>query len=69
MEASYRKLMETVEHVFTHFVLKLFVFTADVPKNAKAPAGCRWVGADVLDGEAFPSVMRKIIDAARRNGV
>ncbi len=69
MPARYRKLVETVEHVFTHFALRLFVFVADVQRNAAAPEGCRWVSDAALDGEAFPSLMRKVIAVARRSGV
>jgi A/G-specific adenine glycosylase len=66
VEASYRKLTQVVEHVFTHFALTLSVFVADVAKNAEAPKDCRWVSAKALDGEAFPSLMRKVISLARR---
>jgi A/G-specific adenine glycosylase len=69
MAASYRKLGERVEHVFTHFALTLSVFVADVPQNVTTPAGCRWVGAQALDGEALPSLMRKVVAVARRTGV
>ncbi len=67
MPASYRKLMPAVEHVFTHFALTLFVFVADVPQNAATPEGCRWVSAKALDGEALPSLMRKVVVVARQN--
>jgi len=69
LATSYRKLMQTVEHAFTHFALTLFVFAAEVPQKTKAPDGCRWVSAETLDGEAFPSLMRKVISVARQNGV
>jgi A/G-specific adenine glycosylase len=65
MPASYRRLGERVEHVFTHFALTLFVFVADVPRNTAPPEGCRWVSAKALDGEAFPSLMRKVVALAR----
>jgi A/G-specific adenine glycosylase len=69
LPASYRKLMQTVEHVFTHFALTLFVFVAEVPQKTKVPEDCRWVSAEALDGEAFPSLMRKVVSLARQNGV
>jgi len=65
VQASYRKLVPVVEHVFTHFALTLSVFAADVPQDTAAPDGCRWVSAKALDGEAFPSLMRKVIVVAR----
>nr|WP_040581335.1 A/G-specific adenine glycosylase [Methyloferula stellata] len=66
---SYRKLAGTVEHVFTHFALTLSVFIADVPQNTPPPEGCRWVSAEALDGEALPSLMRKVVALARQNKV
>ena len=30
-------------HQFTHFILTLDIFVADVEPIAKAPQGCRWV--------------------------
>jgi A/G-specific adenine glycosylase len=69
LKASYRKLIQTVEHVFTHFALVLFVFVTEVSQKTRAPEGCRWVSDAALDGEAFPSLMRKVISLARQNGV
>lgn len=66
--ADYRKLKMPVTHVFTHFSLSLDIFVADVAEATKAPAGCRWVSHADLDGEALPSVMRKIIAAVRNSG-
>jgi A/G-specific adenine glycosylase len=61
--AKWKKLPGHVEHVFTHFALRLTVFTA--VSEAKAPKGARFVKDHVLDDEALPSVMRKIIEHAR----
>jgi A/G-specific adenine glycosylase len=69
LQISYRKLMQTVEHVFTHFALTLFVFVAEVPQKTKAPEDCRWASGEALDDEAFPSLMRKVVSLARQNGV
>jgi len=69
MAAPYRQLSGSVEHVFTHFALRLFIFAASVPKKTAAPEDCRWVSDAALDGEAFPSVMRKIVALARENEV
>jgi len=61
--AKWKKLPGHVEHVFTHFALRLTVFVA--VSEAKAPKGARFVKDHVLDDEALPSVMRKIIEHAR----
>ncbi|MEX0957616.1 MAG: A/G-specific adenine glycosylase [Rhizobiaceae bacterium] len=50
-------------HVFTHFSLELAVYRADVGAIA-APAGCWWSHPDNLMGEALPTVMKKVIEAA-----
>jgi len=55
-----------VAHTFTHFRLGAMVFRAHVRNDppltlwARQPQ-CRWVHRDALQGEALPSVMRKII--------
>jgi A/G-specific adenine glycosylase len=58
---KWRRLPGIVRHVFTHFPLELAVFTAPVPRAAKAPKGARWVKITDLPGEALPSVMRKVL--------
>jgi A/G-specific adenine glycosylase len=50
-----------VTHVFTHFLLELVVYTAEVPSRTRAPTGMRWVPIATLADEAFPNVMRKVI--------
>ncbi len=67
VEASYRKLDQEIEHVFTHFALRLEVHVAEVAASQRAPDGCRFVAARDLGKEAFPSVMRKVIEAVRRS--
>ncbi|MBY0612890.1 MAG: A/G-specific adenine glycosylase [Beijerinckiaceae bacterium] len=49
------------EHVFTHFALRLDVYVAKIGASRPAPAGMRW--AD-LTAEAFPTVFRKVLEAA-----
>ena len=61
--ANWKKLPGHVEHVFTHFALRLTVFVANT--QAKAPKGARFVKDALLDDEALPSVMRKVIEHAR----
>ncbi|MGI9422052.1 MAG: A/G-specific adenine glycosylase [Hyphomicrobiaceae bacterium] len=55
-----------VVHTFTHFRLEIDVFRAIVPSDAGLTfwadaSRCRWVRRNDLDGQALPSVMRKII--------
>lgn len=51
-----------IEHTFTHFHLVLDVLMADC--DGATPDGYRWLPAAALAGEAFPSVMRKVLEAA-----
>jgi A/G-specific adenine glycosylase len=67
VEASYRKLGREVTHAFTHFALRLDIYVAEVSSGRRAPKGYRFVPDCGLDKEAFPSVMRKIIEAVRQN--
>jgi len=53
----------SIAHVFTHFALDLVVYRADVSDTAP-PAGHRWVATAEIDGEAFPTVIKKAIEAA-----
>jgi len=64
LAAEWRRVLAPVTHTFTHFHLTLDVFSADVPRDAPAPAPCRWVPLGDLPGEALPSVMRKVLAAA-----
>jgi A/G-specific adenine glycosylase len=59
--ATYRCLPGTVEHVFTHFALRLRVFVAGPLGHVAAPAGHRFVSPSELEGEALPTVMRKVV--------
>jgi A/G-specific adenine glycosylase len=65
LAADWRRVLAPVTHTFTHFHLTLDVFTADLLAGTPAPNGCRWVSADDLQGEALPSVMRKVFAAAQ----
>ncbi len=56
------RLAGTASHVFTHFSLELTVFRADCDD---APAGdWWWSDRSSLTGEALPTVMKKVIEAA-----
>ena len=58
---KWRRLPGVVTHVFTHFPLELTVYAADVPRNARAPDGARWVLVKELKDEALPTVVRKVL--------
>jgi A/G-specific adenine glycosylase len=60
-DRAWRRLPGSVHHVFTHFPLELTVFVAEVPKSTRAPAGMRFVQRSKLDGEALPTLMRKVV--------
>jgi A/G-specific adenine glycosylase len=56
----------TVTHTFTHFKLETMVYRTLVPGEAALtfwadPTRCSWVSRRDLDGQALPTVMRKII--------
>lgn len=53
----------SINHVFTHFSLDLAVFRADVGAMA-TPPGAFWSGPAEILGEALPTVMKKVIEAA-----
>jgi A/G-specific adenine glycosylase len=64
LEADWRKIPGAVSHVFSHFSLELQVFAAKVSQRKRAPENCWW--SLEVDAEALPSVMRKVVDHARR---
>ncbi len=65
VKANWRLLPGGVDHIFTHFALRLSVFAAKARVGSKAPAGMRWATHDDLADEAFPTVMRKVIAHAQ----
>jgi A/G-specific adenine glycosylase len=65
--AAWRRLREPVEHVFTHFALRLTVYRGDVGLDVSAPAGMRFVPEVDLGLEALPSVMQKVRQLAHRS--
>jgi A/G-specific adenine glycosylase len=58
--ADWKKLAGNVEHVFTHFALRLAVFHAAAPRGLRAPQGMRWVAEQDVEDEALPTLMRKV---------
>ncbi len=67
-QPKWQKLPGAVDHVFTHFPLRLTVFLAHFPRPTTAPAGMRWERIANLPGEALPNVMRKVIAHALKEG-
>jgi A/G-specific adenine glycosylase len=61
--ANWQRANHAVRHVFTHFPLELTVFRACVSLDTQAPEGMRWLPADDIAGEAFPTVFRKVLAA------
>ncbi len=62
-----------VTHIFTHFRLEMAVMRALVPVDVSLdlwaePERCRWVHRRDLANEALPSVMKKIIAHALKDG-
>jgi A/G-specific adenine glycosylase len=64
LPADWRRLRERVEHVFTHFALRLTVYAGLVPASTPAPDGARFVSERTLASEALPSVMQKVRQVA-----
>lgn len=62
LEARWTRLAVPVDHVFTHFALKLTVERSEVGAKTAAPPGCWWAMSP--SEEALPSVMKKAIEAA-----
>lgn len=64
LAAEWRRLPAPVAHTFTHFHLELDVWRASVPTTTTAPAGMWWSAAADIDGEALPSLFRKVVAGA-----
>lgn len=60
-ESEWQKVKIVVEHTFTHFHLELIVWRT---KINNAVMGCRFVDVNTLQGEALPSLMRKVVGVA-----
>ena len=54
----------SVDHVFTHFPLRLEVYAAEVGMKVEAPAPYRWSSPNGPDGEALPTLFRKVLGAS-----
>jgi A/G-specific adenine glycosylase len=67
VDADFVELDAAVVHVFTHFRLELRIQRARLTRFAAGcvpPSAGRFVARDQLDGEALPTVMRKVLVAA-----
>lgn len=64
LKARWRRLPGTVAHGFTHFDLELVILTATA--NSTAVDDGVWVAPARFKDHALPSVMKKVIDRARR---
>lgn len=53
----------SVSHVFTHFALELIVFVGHASADTPAPPSYRWVVPTQFETEAWPSIMRKVLEA------
>jgi A/G-specific adenine glycosylase len=65
IEAEWKKRPGVVEHTFTHFHLEVTVWVAENVEAVVPNETYRWVRLAEVDGEALPTVMRKIIAHAR----
>jgi A/G-specific adenine glycosylase len=59
-EAEWKKLRGKAEHTFTHFHLEVTVMRAE-RVTLKANLPFRWVDQSEIEGEALPTVMRKVL--------
>ena len=60
MDAAWRHC-GAVDHVFTHFPLRLEVYATEVAMEVLAPEPYRWSSANGPGGEALPALFRKVL--------
>ncbi|WP_455429144.1 NUDIX domain-containing protein [Fodinicurvata halophila] len=65
LACDWQPLSGQVSHTFTHFRLHLQVWAAQ--GNGEVPGG-RWVPPEELDSQALPTLMRKVIAHALKQG-
>ena len=63
--AAWVRLPESIEHVFTHFTLRLGLYAAGAGL-IEPPEGCQWVSPDEIGQAGFSGLMRKAAEAALR---
>ena len=63
LAAEWRKLKGVVEHTFTHFHLELTVWHVEkvIDGELRDDGDYRWTKREALDGEALPTLMRKVV--------
>lgn len=66
LKARWHQHLGVATHTFTHFHLEVTVYSATLPAGTPLPEGCWWSEPGDVEGEALPTVMRKIISHARR---
>lgn len=62
---AWRKAAGEVRHGFTHFELEFAVWIAQARRGDMR--GGQWVAADEIESVALPTLMRKVIDHARKS--
>ncbi|MEP6356473.1 MAG: A/G-specific adenine glycosylase [Hyphomicrobiales bacterium] len=64
-QAGWSKQCGTIRHTFTHFHLEVDVVTNVFPHNQKPAKNCWWADEESIADEALPTVMKKILEAAK----
>ncbi|MBZ8133352.1 A/G-specific adenine glycosylase [Afifella sp. IM 167] len=64
LAAPWEKRGGEVTHIFTHIELRMTVWAAELPADAKAPPGFWWHDLSDLKGAGLPSLMLKVVEAA-----
>ena len=62
--APWRRLPGFVEHVFTHFTLRLALFAAPAKFEKGPPAGLNWISPADIATSGFSGLMRKAAESA-----
>lgn len=65
VKAQWKKHDQNVVHVFTHFALTLKIYSAQITQSMAVKAPYRWSSANGPEGEALPTLFRKVIAAVR----
>ena len=70
LACTWQATNHVIRHTFTHFHLELTLWTAKLcapvaPLKSASPDRCRWVYISQLGDEALPSVMHKVVKAAK----
>ncbi len=64
--ASWRVVPGQVDHVFSHFALRLTIWRARIDADVTSPAGT-WVPVERFDEFALPTLMRKVAKHVQEN--